>query len=421
MLDPRLFRTNLDEVAAQLARRGLGLDKPAFVELESRRKDIQVLTQNLQNQRNTRSKSIGQAKARGEDIQPLLDEVAHLGDDLKNNEQALEEIQVRLEEMLLDIPNILDADVPDGMNEEANVEVRRWGEPPKFDFAPKDHTELGAALGMDFEAAAKLTGARFVVLQGPLARLQRALTQFMLDVHSGEHGYTETYVPFMVNADSMRGTGQLPKFEEDLFKIVREPPFYLIPTAEVPVTNLVRDEIVENLPLKYVCHTPCFRSEAGSAGKDTKGMIRQHKFEKVELVRIERPEDSAAAHEELTRHAETILEKLGLPYRRMVLCAGDTGFSSAKTYDLEVWLPGQDTYREISSCSNFRDFQARRLRARWRNPAINKPELAHTLNGSGLAVGRTLIAVMENCQDHQGRIRIPEALLPYMGGLSVIG
>ncbi len=421
MLDPRLFRTNLDEVAAQLARRGLGLDKPAFVELESRRKDIQVLTQNLQNQRNTRSKSIGQAKARGEDIQPLLDEVAHLGDDLKNNEQALEEIQARLEEMLLDIPNILDADVPDGMGEEANVEVRRWGEPPKFDFAPKDHTELGAALGMDFEAAAKLTGARFVVLQGPLARLQRALTQFMLDVHSGVHGYTETYVPFMVNADSMRGTGQLPKFEEDLFKIVREPPFYLIPTAEVPVTNLVRDEIVENLPLKYVCHTPCFRSEAGSAGKDTKGMIRQHQFEKVELVRIERPEDSAAAHEELTRHAETILEKLGLPYRRMVLCAGDTGFSSAKTYDLEVWLPGQDTYREISSCSNFRDFQARRLRARWRNPATNKPELTHTINGSGLAVGRTLIAVMENCQDHQGRIRIPEALLPYMGGLSVIG
>ncbi|MCX7113082.1 MAG: serine--tRNA ligase [Proteobacteria bacterium] len=421
MLDPRLFRTNLDEVAAQLARRGLAIDKPAFVELESRRKDIQVLTQNLQNQRNTRSKSIGQAKARGEDIQPLLDEVAHLGDDLKNNEQALEEIQARLEEMLLDIPNILDADVPDGMNEGANVEVRRWGEPPKFDFAPKDHTELGAALGMDFEAAAKLTGARFVVLQGPLARLQRALTQFMLDVHSGVHGYTETYVPFMVNADSMRGTGQLPKFEEDLFKIVREPPFYLIPTAEVPVTNLVRDEIVENLPLKYVCHTPCFRSEAGSAGRDTKGMIRQHQFEKVELVRIERPEDSAAAHEELTRHAESILEKLGLPYRRMVLCAGDTGFSSAKTYDLEVWLPGQDTYREISSCSNFRDFQARRLRARWRNPATNKPELAHTINGSGLAVGRTLIAVMENYQDQQGRIRIPEALLPYMGGLSVIG
>jgi seryl-tRNA synthetase len=421
MLDPRLFRTSLDEVAAQLARRGLIIAKPVFVELESRRKDIQVLTQNLQNQRNTRSKSIGQAKARGEDIQPLLDEIAHLGDDLKANEKALEAIQARLEELLLDIPNILDADVPDGTGEAGNVEVKRWGEPPVFDFVPKDHTELGQPLGMNFEAAAKLTGARFVVLQGPLARLQRALTQFMLDVHAGVHGYTETYVPFMVNADSMRGTGQLPKFEEDLFKIVRDPPFYLIPTAEVPVTNLVRDEIQESLPLKFVCHTPCFRSEAGSAGKDTKGMIRQHQFEKVELVRIERPEDSAAAHEELTRHAETILEKLGLPYRRMVLCAGDTGFSSAKTYDLEVWLPGQDTYREISSCSNFRDFQARRLRARWRNPATNKPEWVHTLNGSGLAVGRTLIAVMENYQDRHGRIRIPDALSPYMGGLTLIG
>ena len=421
MLDPRLFRTNLDEVAAQLARRGLTIDKPAFIELESRRKDIQVLTQALQNQRNTRSKSIGQAKARGEDIQPLLDEVAHLGDDLKQHEQALEAIQARLEELLLDIPNILDPDVPDGSGEDGNVEIKRWGEPPTFAFQPKDHTELGAGLGMDFEAAVKLTGARFVVLQGPLARLQRALTQFMLDTHSGEHGYTETYVPFMVNADSMRGTGQLPKFEEDLFKIVRDPPYYLIPTAEVPVTNLVRDEIVDHLPLKYVCHTPCFRSEAGSAGKDTKGMIRQHQFEKVELVRIERPEDSAAAHEELTRHAETILEKLGLPYRRMILCAGDTGFSSAKTYDLEVWLPGQNTYREISSCSNFRDFQARRLGARWRNPATNKPELAHTLNGSGLAVGRTLIAVMENYQDEEGRIRVPEALNPYMAGLTLIG
>jgi seryl-tRNA synthetase len=404
-----------------------------------------VLTQNLQNQRNTRSKSIGQAKARGEDIQPLLDEIAHLGDDLKTNEQALESIQARLEALLLDIPNILDADVPDGAGEAGNIEVKRWGEPPVFDFVPKDHTELGEPLGMNFEAAAKLTGARFVVLQGPLARLQRALTQFMLDVHSGEHGYTETYVPFMVNADSMRGTGQLPKFEEDLFKVPRrgfelsglnpneeyqrlspsnvkeKDPWYLIPTAEVPVTNLVRDEIQETLPLKYVCHTPCFRSEAGSAGKDTKGMIRQHQFEKVELVRIERPEDSAAAHEELTRHAETILEKLVLPYRRMLLCAGDTGFSSAKTYDLEVWLPGQDTYREISSCSNFRDFQARRLRARWRNPATNKPEWVHTLNGSGLAVGRTLIAVMENYQDGQGRIRIPDALMPYMGGLTLIG
>jgi seryl-tRNA synthetase len=421
MLDPRLFRTNLDEVVEQLARRNFAIDKIAFIELENRRKEIQVLTQNLQNERNTRSKSIGQAKARGEDIQPLLDQVAHLGDDLKKNEQDLEAIQAELENLLLNIPNILDADVPDGMSEESNVEIKRWGEPRTFEFAPKDHTELGEVLGMDFEAAAKLTGARFVVLKGPLARLQRALTQFMLDTHSAEHGYTETYVPFMVNADSMRGTGQLPKFEEDLFKIVREPPYYLIPTAEVPVTNLVRDEIVENLPLKYVCHTPCFRSEAGSAGKDTKGMIRQHQFEKVELVRIERPEDSAAAHEELTRHAEIILEKLGLPYRRMVLCAGDTGFSSAKTYDLEVWLPGQNAYREISSCSNFRDFQARRLRARFRNAETGKPELVHTLNGSGLAVGRTMIAVMENYQEVDGRIRIPEALRAYMGGIDVTG
>ena len=347
----------------------------------------------------------------------------HLGDDLKRNELALEEIQTRLEDLLLGIPNILATEVPDGQNEADNVEVHRWGEPPSFPFEAKDHTDLGSALGMDFEAAAKITGARFVTLQGPLARLQRALTQFMLDTHTQEHGYTETYVPFMVNADSLRGTGQLPKFEEDLFKIMREPPFYLIPTAEVPVTNLVRDEIVDaaRLPLKFVCHTPCFRSEAGSSGKDTRGMIRQHQFEKVELVQIVRPDASAEAHEELTRHAEIILERLCLPYRRIVLCSGDTGFSSAKTYDLEVWLPGQQTYREISSCSNFRDFQARRLRARWRNPETGKPELAHTLNGSGLAVGRTLIAVMENYQDEQGRVRVPEVLLPYMGGMSVIG
>lgn len=424
MLDPRYFRTNLDEVAAQLARRGFALDKPAFAALEARRKDIQVRTQNLQNERNTRSKTIGQAKARGEDIQPLLDEVAHLGDELKRHEQALEDIQSQLEDLLLNIPNILDADTPDGASEADNVEVKRWGEPANLPWELREHTDLGGELGMmDFESAAKLTGARFVVLNGGLARLQRALTQFMLDLHTAEHGYVEVYVPFMVNADSMRGTGQLPKFEEDLFKIVRDPPFYLVPTAEVPVTNLVRDEILENerLPLKYVCHTPCFRSEAGSAGKDTKGMIRQHQFEKVELVQIVRPEESAAAHEELTRHAEIVLERLGLPYRRVALCAGDTGFSSAKTYDLEVWLPGQKAYREISSCSNFRDFQARRLRARWRNPATGKPELAHTLNGSGLAVGRTLIAVMENYQDERGRIRVPDALQPYMGGATVIG
>ena len=423
MLDPRLFRTHLDEIAAQLARRSFNVDTAAFSELETRRKDIQIQTQQLQNERNIRSKAIGQAKARGEDIQPLLDEVQHLGDDLARNEQLLADIQSRLEDLLLGIPNLLDPDVPDGKSETDNVEIHRRGQPAAFPFEPKDHTDLGAALGMDFEAAAKIAGARFVTLQGPLARLQRALTQFMLDTHVSEHGYTETYVPFMVNAESLRGTGQLPKFEEELFKIVREPPFYLIPTAEVPVTNLVRDEILEadRLPLKFVCHTPCFRSEAGAYGKDTRGMIRQHQFEKVELVQIVRPEHSQAAHEELTGHAETILGKLGLPYRRIVLCAGDTGFSSAKTYDLEVWLPGQQAYREISSCSNFRDFQARRLRARWRNPGTGKPELVHTLNGSGLAVGRTLIAVMENYQDEQGRIRIPDALLPYMGGMTEIG
>ncbi|MGX2039951.1 serine--tRNA ligase [Methylocaldum sp. MU1018] len=424
MLDPRLFRTQLDEVEAQLARRSFKLDTEAFRDLEIKRKEIQSRTQELQNERNTRSKLIGQAKAKGEDIQPLLAEVQHLGDDLKRMEGELEGIQAKLEELLLGIPNVLDADVPDGRSDADNVEIRRWGEPPQFAFEPGDHVDLGMRLGgLDFEAAVKLAGSRFVTLKGPLARLQRALTQFMLDVHTQEHGYTETYVPFMVNAESLRGTGQLPKFEEDLFKLDREPPFYLIPTAEVPVTNLVRDEILdaETLPLKFVAHTPCFRSEAGSYGKDVRGMIRQHQFEKVELVQIVRPDDSARAHEELTAHAEEILKRLKLPFRRMALCAGDTGFSSAKTYDLEVWLPGQNAYREISSCSNFRDFQARRLKARWRNPETGKPELVNTVNGSGLAVGRTLIAVMENYQDEKGRIRIPEALLPYMGGIEVIG
>jgi len=424
MLDPRLFRTQLEEVEAQLARRSFKLDTAAFRELETRRKDIQSATQALQNERNTRSKRVGQAKARGEDIQPILAEMQHLGDDLKRMEGELDQIQARLEELVLGVPNIVDADVPDGGGDADNVEIHRWGRPPEFSFPVKDHIDLGAGLaGMDFEAAVKLTGSRFVTLQGPLARMQRALTQLMLDIHTAEHGYTETYVPFMVNADSLRGTGQLPKFEADLFKVVHDPDFYLIPTAEVPVTNLVRDEIVEadRMPLKFVCHTPCFRSEAGSYGKDVRGMIRQHQFEKVELVQIVRPEDSAQAHEALTSHAEAILKRLQLPFRRVVLCAGDTGFSSAKTYDLEVWLPGQNAYREISSCSNFRDFQARRLRARWRNPDTGKPELVHTLNGSGLAVGRTLIAVMENYQDQQGRIRVPEALLPYMGGIEIIG
>ena len=424
MLDPKLMRAELDAVEAQLARRGFRLDVDAFRELETRRRDVQAKTQNLQNERNSRSKQVGQAKARGEDIQPLLDEMQSFGDELKSREKELDDIQLQLEDLLLGVPNILDAEVPDGRSEADNREIHRWGEPPAFDFEARDHVELGANLGlMDFEAAAKIAGARFVTLQGPLCRLQRALAQFMLDLHTGEHGYTETYVPFMVNADSLRGTGQLPKFEADLFKLTTEPPYYLIPTAEVPVTNLVRDEIVDAaaMPLKYVCHTPCFRSEAGSYGKDTRGMVRQHQFEKVELVQITTPESSAAAHEALTGHAEEVLKRLGLPFRRILLCAGDTGFSSAKTYDLEVWLPGQNAYREISSCSNFRDFQARRLRARWRNPDTGKPELAHTLNGSGLAVGRTLIAVLENYQEADGGIRIPEVLRPYMGGMERIG
>ncbi|BBA33996.1 seryl-tRNA synthetase [Methylocaldum marinum] len=424
MLDPRLFRTQLDEVETRLARRSFKLDTAAFRELEDRRKGIQSRTQELQNERNMRSKRVGQAKARGEDIQPLLAEMQHLGDDLKRMEGELEGIQAQMEEMLLGIPNLLDEDVPDGLSDADNIEIHRYGEPPKFAFKPADHVDLGTKLGgLDFEAAVKVTGSRFVTLKGPLARLQRALTQFMLDLHTQEHGYTETYVPFMVNAESLRGTGQLPKFEEDLFKLDREPPFYLIPTAEVPVTNLVRDEILaaEYLPLKFVAHTPCFRSEAGSYGKDVRGMIRQHQFEKVELVQIARPDDSARAHEELTSHAEEVLKRLKLPFRRMILSAGDTGFSSAKTYDIEVWLPGQNAYREISSCSNFRDFQARRLKARWRSPETGKPELVHTLNGSGLAVGRTLIAVMENYQDEKGRIAVPEVLLPYMGGVEVIG
>ncbi|MBL1264208.1 serine--tRNA ligase [Candidatus Methylomicrobium oryzae] len=423
MLDPKLFRTELDYVTEQLARRGFAFDAEAYAELESRRKDVQVRTQDLQNERNSRSKAIGQAKAKGEDIQPLMDQVQHLGDQLRQAENELAEIQSSITAMLEYIPNILDVSVPDGKNEDSNVEISRWGVLPKFDFTPKDHVDLGARnKRMDFELGAKLSGARFVVLNGALARLQRAIIQLMLDTHTGEHGYSETYVPYLVNADSLRGTGQLPKFEADLFKADGNPPLYLIPTAEVPVTNIVRDVILDakELPLKRVCHSPCFRSEAGAYGRDVRGMIRQHQFEKVEIVQVVRPDDSERAHEELTRHAEVVLEKLNLPYRRMLLCAGDTGFSSAKTYDLEVWLPGQGVYREISSCSNFKDFQARRLQARWRNPETGKPELVHTLNGSGLAAGRTLIAVLENYQDAEGRIRIPEALLPYMGGLEYI-
>ncbi len=423
MLDPRLFRTDLDFVKEQLGRRSFNFNPESYLELEAKRKEVQIKTQELQNERNSRSKAIGQAKANGEDVQPLLNQVHYLGDSLKVAETELSAIQLEMEFLMEGIPNILDLAVPDGKSEEFNVEITRWGDIPKFNFEARDHVDLGAKLnGIDFELGAKIASSRFVVLTGPLARLQRAIIQLMMDMHTEEHGYAETYVPYLANGDSLRGTGQLPKFEADLFKASDDPVLYLIPTAEVPVTNRVRDVIVDakDLPLKFVCHSPCFRSEAGAYGRDVRGMIRQHQFEKVELVQIVRPEDSVRAHEELTNHAENVLKKLNLPYRKMLLCAGDTGFSSSKTYDLEVWLPGQGNYREISSCSNFKDFQARRLQARWRNPETGKPELVHTLNGSGLAAGRTLIAVMENYQDAEGRIRIPEALLPYMGGLAII-
>jgi seryl-tRNA synthetase len=419
MLDPKRLRTDLDEVAAQLARRGFALDVEKIRALEQRRKTLQVETEQLQNERKVRSKAIGQAKAKGDNVEPLMAEVAEMGERVKLAEQELASLQTELENIALGIPNLLDASVPDGKDENANVEIRRWGEPTAFDFTPKDHVDLGLPNGwMDFDAGAKLTGSRFVVLRAAMARLHRTLIQFMLDTHTQEHGYSEVYTPYMVNADSLRGTGQLPKFEEDLFKLNNEQGYYLIPTAEVPVTNLVRDTIVDaaDLPLKYACHTPCFRSEAGSYGKDTRGLIRQHQFEKVEMVKMVKPEDSWAELESLTGNAETILQKLGLPYRVIVLCAGDTGFSSAKTYDIEVWLPGQQKYREISSCSNFLDFQARRMMARYRNPETGKPELLHTLNGSGLAVGRTLVAVLENYQEADGRIRIPDVLRGYMGG-----
>jgi seryl-tRNA synthetase len=428
MLDPRLLRTDLARVAAQLARRGLVVDTARFEALEIRRKAVQVEVQELQGQRNARSKAVGRAKAAGQDIAPLLAEVDDLGSRLKAIEELLAAIQDEVSEIALGLPNLPHPDVPNGRDEADNREERRWGEPPRFAFLPKDHVDLGAQWGwMDFDAGAKLAGSRFVVLSGPLARLHRSLIQLMLDFHTAEHGYVETYVPYLVNADSLRGTGQLPKFEADLFKVpldgLGERDYYLIPTAEVPVTNLVRDVIVEadSLPRKWVAHTPCFRSEAGSYGKDTRGMIRQHQFEKVELVQAVRPQDSYAALEALTGHAEAILQRLGLAYRVVTLCTGDLGFSSAKTYDLEVWLPGQGRYREISSCSNFEDFQARRLQARWRNPETGKPELLHTLNGSGLAVGRTLVAVLENYQEADGSVRIPEALRPYMGGLDRLG
>ncbi len=424
MLDPRLLRNALEETAAQLKRRGFELDVDQLNELEGRRKALQVRTQELQNERNTRSKSIGKAKAQGEDIAPLLAEVGKLGDELKAAEAELGELRQALETIALGIPNIPHDSTPDGTSEEDNVEIRRWGEPKQFDFEVKDHVDVGEGIGgLDFETATKITGSRFAVMSGGIARMHRALIQFMLDTHTGEHGYTETYVPYMVNRESLRGTGQLPKFEEDLFKLEGEQAYYLIPTAEVPVTNIVRDTIIEAdaMPRKFACHTPCFRSEAGSYGRDTRGMIRQHQFEKIEMVQIVKADESEQALEELTGHAETILQRLALPYRVVALCTGDIGFSSTKTYDLEVWLPAQNTYREISSCSNFGDFQARRLQARWRNPDTGKPELVHTINGSGLAVGRTLVAILENYQQADGSVVVPEVLRPYMGGLERIG
>ncbi|MFZ1444576.1 MAG: serine--tRNA ligase [Candidatus Dechloromonas phosphoritropha] len=421
MLDIQQLRSNLDAVAEGLAKRGKPIDFTEFRALEAERKTLQTHTQDLQAQRNSLSKQIGMLKGKGEDASGVMAQVGAIGDELKASEIHLGELLEKFTAILAGLPNIPDDSVPVGSDENANVEIRRWGTPRVFDFPVKDHTDVGEALGqLDFTTAAKISGARFSLLKGGLARLHRALTQLMLDTHTAEHGYTEVYAPYLVNAASLYGTGNLPKFGEDLFKVLRgdQEPLYLIPTAEVPVTNIVRDEILaaEALPLKFVCHTPCFRSEAGSGGRDVRSMIRQHQFDKVELVQIVHPEQSTAAHEELTRQAEIILEKLDLPYRRMVLCSGDMGFSANKTYDLEVWLPAQNTYREISSCSNFGAFQARRMQARFRNDK-NKTELCHTLNGSGLAVGRTLVAILENFQNADGSVTIPVALRPYMGGL----
>lgn len=420
MLDPRLLRSQPEEVAARLALRRVTLDIAKFQAYEERRRSLQTETEHLQAERNAGAKRIGMAKKSGEDTAPLMARMQEVNARLETVKVDLEALQAELNAFLLTIPNTPHASVPAGEDENGNVEVRRWGTPRVMAFEAKDHADLGEALGyLDFGTATKITGSRFSVLKGPLARLQRALTQFMLDVHTQQHGYEEVYVPYLVNADSLQGTGQLPKFEEDLFKLRGEKEYYLIPTAEVPVTNMVRDEILaaEQLPARYVAHTPCFRSEAGSYGRDTRGLIRQHQFEKVELVQLVHPEQSEAALEELTGHAEKILQMLELPYRVMLLCGGDMGFSSAKTYDLEVWLPGQAKYREISSCSNFESFQARRMQARFRN-AEGKPELLHTLNGSGLAVGRTLVAIMENYQQADGHIEVPRVLQPYLGGVS---
>ena len=423
MLEAKLLRSDIAAVAAQLARRGFELDVAAFTAIEDRRKAATLDVERLRNERNVRSKEIGKAKAQGQDVAPLLAEVENLGTQMKAAEEAFAAAQAAFDDLALRLPNVPHSSVPEGKDEHGNVEVRTWGTPRRFDFAPQDHVALGEKLGgLDFETAAKLSGARFAVLTGGVARLHRALAQFMLDTHTQQHGYVEAYVPYLVNAESMQGTGQLPKFEADLFKVPSDTGHYLIPTAEVPVTNFVRDEIVapEKLPMKFVAHTPCFRSEAGAAGRDTRGLIRQHQFDKVELVQMVEPAKSWEVLEELTRHAERILQLLQLPYRVMALCAGDMGFGAAKTYDIEVWLPGQERYREISSCSNFEAFQARRMQARWRNPETGKPEPLHTLNGSGLAVGRTLVAVLENYQQADGSITVPAVLRNYMGGVEAL-
>jgi seryl-tRNA synthetase len=427
MIDPKLFRNDLDTVIANLARRGMQFDKQAYLALEEQRKSLQVETQSLQNERKVSSKSIGKAKAAGEDVEPLLNQVANLGEQLEQAKKAFDKVQADLDDLFYGLPNLISEQVPDGTSEQDNLEVRRWGEIPEFDFTPIDHTELGEKIGgIDFATSAKLSGSRFVVMKAGIAKMHRALIQLMLDTHTEQHGYSETYVPYLVNPESLFGTSQLPKFAEDLFTVQGTTqdgkPLYMIPTAEVPLTNTVRDEIVEadQLPIKLTAHTPCFRSEAGSYGKDVKGLIRQHQFEKVELVQIVKPETSMQALEQLTSHAEKILQLLELPHRTVILCSGDIGFGATKTYDIEVWLPAQNTYREISSCSNMGDFQARRMKARWRNPESGKPELLHTLNGSGLAVGRTLVAILENYQTADGKVRVPEVLKPYMK-MDVIG
>ncbi|MCM2130610.1 serine--tRNA ligase [Larsenimonas rhizosphaerae] len=423
MLDPKGLRSDLEGVAARLATRGYTLDTAEFEALETRRRELQSRTEELQNERNTRSRSIGQAKSRGEDIEPLLAEVSDLGERLEEAKAALADTQEQFDALLAGLPNLPHPETPLGRNEDDNVELHRWGTPRDFDFTPRDHTDLGALHGeLDFEAAARLTGSRFAVMRSGIARLHRALTQFMLDTHTLKHGYNEAYVPYLVNSDSLFGTGQLPKFEEDLFKLEGDSGYYLIPTAEVSLTNLVRDSILDEseLPLRLTAHTPCFRSEAGAYGRDTRGMIRQHQFDKVEMVQIVHPDHSWEALEEMRGHAEALLQALELPYRVVTLCTGDMGFAAARTYDLEVWLPTQDTYREISSISNCEDFQARRMQARFRLKGQKKPQLVHTLNGSGLAVGRCLVAILENHQQEDGSVRVPAVLKPYMGGLEII-